>query len=62
MQSVKEIDHTKEIGLDGRIILKCILNKWVVVVWISVHQNRDKRRTVVNTIMNLRFHKMWGIS
>jgi len=30
--------------------------------WIDVGQNRDRWQTLVNTVMNVWFHKMWGIS
>jgi len=29
--------------------------------WIDVAQDRDRRRTDVNTVMNLGFHKMRGM-
>jgi hypothetical protein len=29
--------------------------EWEVVDWIHLAQDRDHRRTVVNTIMNLKF-------
>jgi hypothetical protein len=36
--------------------------RWEGVDRIGPTQVRDKRRAVVNTVMNLRVHKMWGIS
>jgi hypothetical protein len=30
--------------------------------WIELAQYRDRWRALVNMVMNLRFHKMWGIS
>jgi hypothetical protein len=36
--------------------------KLVRVDWIHLAQNRDKWRVFVNTVMNLRLYKMWGIS
>jgi len=30
--------------------------------WIELAQGRDKRWALVNAAMNLRVHKMWGIS
>jgi len=35
--------------------------KWMGVDRIHLAQNRDKWRVFVNTVMNLRLHKMWGI-
>jgi hypothetical protein len=45
----------KDPGVDGRIILKCILEKWDAVTnWIDVAQDRDRLRAVVNAVMNIR--------
>jgi len=45
------LEHT---GVDERIILKRILKKWDGgVEWIYLAQNRDRRRTLVNAVMNL---------
>jgi hypothetical protein len=30
--------------------------------WVHLAQDRDKWQAVVNTVMNLWIHKMWGIS
>jgi hypothetical protein len=35
---------------------------WDGIDWIDLSQNRGKWRAVVNTAMNLRFHKMLGSS
>jgi hypothetical protein len=41
--------------IDGRIILKWILGKWVGGMdWIDLAQDRDRWRAVVNAHMNLR--------
>ena len=47
-------------GIDGRIILRWNLRKWD---WIKLTQDRDRRRAIVDAVMNLQsgFHKMWGI-
>ena len=34
---LREIHHFEELGVDGRIILKCIFNKW-----INLAQDRDR--------------------
>jgi len=30
--------------------------------WIELAQNKERWRELVNTAMNIRFHKMWEIS
>ena len=32
------------------------------VDWMELAQDRDRRRALVSTVMNLRVPKMWGIS
>jgi hypothetical protein len=45
----------KDLGLDGRIILKWIFEKWNGdMAWIDLAQDRDRWRAVVNAVMNLR--------
>jgi hypothetical protein len=42
-------------GVDGRIILKWILEKWGGSMdWIDLAQNRDRWRTLVNAVIKLR--------
>jgi hypothetical protein len=42
-------------GVDGRIILKCVLETWDGGMdWIELAQDRDKWRALVNAVMNLR--------
>jgi hypothetical protein len=49
--------HLEHVGLDGKIILKMILEKWI---WeggggmdcIDVAQDRDRWQDVVNAVMN----------
>jgi hypothetical protein len=57
-------DHWKNVGVDRRIILECILEKevWKVWHWIHLAQDRDQWRTVVNTVMILRVLKNRTIS
>ena len=43
-------------GIDGRIILRLIFRKWNVggMDWIELAQDRDRWRTLLNAVMNLR--------
>jgi hypothetical protein len=42
-------------GVDGRIILKWILETWDGGMdWIDLAEDRDKWRALVNKVMNLR--------
>jgi hypothetical protein len=36
--------------------------RWKVVDWMYLGQYRVQWRVFVNTIMNCRFHKRWGVS
>jgi len=42
--------------IDGRIILRWIFRKWDVggMDWIELAQDRDRWRTLVSVVMNLR--------
>jgi hypothetical protein len=44
-----ERNHLGNLGVDGRIILNCILSKYGMD-WIHL----DQRRALVNTVTNLR--------
>jgi len=47
--------HLKNLGVDGRIILKWIYNKWVGDIdCFDLAQHRDKRRAFVNALLNIR--------
>jgi len=48
-------NHLEDPGIDGRIILKWIFNKWDGGMdWIVLAQDRDTWRALVNAVMNLR--------
>jgi hypothetical protein len=52
---LRERDKLEGLGVDGRIILRCIIRKWVGGMnWIDLAQDRDRWLAVVNTVMNLR--------
>jgi hypothetical protein len=46
-------DHSKDLGVDGKIMTRREI-EWKGVDWIHLAQDRDQRRAVVNTVMNLR--------
>jgi hypothetical protein len=47
--------------VDGRIILKCIFEKWNGGTdWIDVSQDRDRWRALGNSVIKIGFYKMLG--
>jgi hypothetical protein len=54
--NLRERDHTKDPGVDGRVMLKWVIEKWNGGIdLIDVAQHRDRCRAVVNAVMNLQF-------
>ena len=53
--NLNEGGHLEGPGVDGRIILKWILEKWNRSMdWIDMAKDRDRWRALVNSVMNLR--------
>ena len=54
--NLREIDYLEDVGLEGKIILKWFVKKWDegTMDWIDLARDRDKWRTVVIAVMNLR--------
>jgi hypothetical protein len=40
--NLRERDHLKDLGIDGRIMLKCSKNRMDGVDWIDLVQDRDQ--------------------
>ena len=56
MGNLREGDHLKDLGKDGRIILKRIFLKWKVGMdWIDLAQDRVRWPAFVNTVLSFRF-------
>ena len=49
----RERDYWGDLGVDGWIILGWISRRWDVD-WIGLAQDRDRWRTLVSAVMNLR--------
>jgi hypothetical protein len=52
---LRESDHLEDLGVNGTIVLNLILKDWDGDMdWIDLAQDRDRRRALVNAVMNLR--------
>jgi hypothetical protein len=53
-----ERDHMEDVGVDGRIILKCKFKKWIEAMdWNDLAQDRIRWQVPVNEVINLRVPK-----
>ena len=59
---LRERRHFKGLGINGRKILKWALKLELDLEWIDLAHERDKWRAAVDTVINLGFHKLLGIS
>ena len=50
VRNLRERDHFEDSGVDGRINIKEVGG----MDWIELAQDRDRWRTLMNTVMNLR--------
>jgi hypothetical protein len=52
----KERDHFENLGINGRIILKCVFKNLHEgsMDWINLHEDTDRWRTVVKAAVNCR--------
>ena len=52
---LREGDYLKDPGVDGRVILKWVLERWGGGMdWIVLAHDRDRWRAVMNAVMNHR--------
>jgi hypothetical protein len=57
-ENLREEDHFKDTDMYGRIILKCIFEKWDWGMhWIDPFQDRNEWWALVNAVTNLRLIK-----
>jgi hypothetical protein len=55
-ENLREGDHLKDPGIDGRILLKWTFERLDVVMdWINLAQDRDRWPALAKAVINLRF-------
>jgi len=55
LENLSERYHLKDLGIEGRVILKWLFKKWDVGMdWIHLAQDRLRWRALVNVVMNVR--------
>jgi hypothetical protein len=60
-RNLRERDHLEQPDVDGRIILIWIFRNWDGdIEWIDLAQNRERWKSQVNTVTNLRFPQNAG--
>jgi len=53
--NLRERDHSEDLGIGGRIILRWTFKKWGREMdWIDLAQDRGKWLVIVNAVMKLR--------
>jgi hypothetical protein len=59
---MRDTYHLEDLGIDGRIILKLTFSTvgWGSTDWIDLVQDRDRWRTLVNAVMNIRVSQNAG--
>jgi len=61
LENLKGRVHLEDLGVDGRIVLKWVLQECGVRVWIGFIWLGVQLRTLVNTVMNLLLQQNSGI-